>query len=407
MVHGSRVTGLWVTRDQVTTRKIAFAVERQLYLTPNNAPTSRLPTPTCIMAAATAAPRDTAPASALTFPRPIFAAVAPHPFLQAHLAASQPSKAPLRANSRTAHEFRRVGINTGSLTHCNGSAVVRLGNTSAVCGVRAEILDEEHVQGTADFAPTTGNEDEEDAERERDEMDNLRLLVPNVELSTGSTPQHIPGNAPSSFAQTLITRVRSLLLSTSLVRLSDLRILYTPPSNPEDPDAEPKPQLKGYWVLYIDVFYISIDGNAFDAAWIAILAALRNSVIPHAFWDQDLETILCSDDPSEAHPLTLRGLPVPSTFAVFEGKLDWNESGEETEANWVLSDPDAFEETICRERVCVVVDCTGGNKGTKECILKRLEKSGGGVVDRDAMKGIVKRAVDRWAEVEKSTNVRP
>ncbi|KAK7192433.1 hypothetical protein DPSP01_009743 [Paraphaeosphaeria sporulosa] len=360
------------------------------------------------MAATTpAAHQQPAHGPALTFPRPIFAAVAPHPFLQAHLSASQPSKAPLRANSRTAHEFRRVGINTGSLTHCNGSAVVRLGNTSAVCGVRAEILHEEHVQGTADFAPSTGNEAEEDLEREREEIESLRVLVPNVELSTGSTPQHIPGNAPSSFAQTLITRVRSLLLSTSLVRLSDLRILYTPPSNPDDPDAEPEPQLKGYWVLYIDIFYISIDGNAFDAAWIAILAALKNSVIPHAFWDEDLETILCSDDPSEAHPLTLRGLPVPSTFAVFEGKRDWNESGEDEEADWVLSDPDAFEESVCRESVCVVVDCTGGNKGTKDGILKRLEKSGGGVVDRDVMKGLVKRAVDRWQEVETATNAKP
>ncbi|KAF9738222.1 hypothetical protein PMIN06_001760 [Paraphaeosphaeria minitans] len=355
---------------------------------------------------AAAAPQDSAHAPALTFPRPIFAAVAPHPFLQAHLAASQPSKTPLRANSRTAHDFRRVGINTGSLTHCNGSAVVRLGNTSAVCGVRAEILHEAHVQGTADFAPSTGNEAEEDPEREREEIESLRLLVPNVELSTGSTPQHIPGNAPSSFAQTLITRVQSLLLSTSLVRLSDLRILYTPPSNLDDPDVEPVPQLKGYWVLYIDIFYISIDGNAFDAAWVAILAALKNSVIPHAFWDEDLETILCSDVPSEAHPLTLRGLPIPSTFAVFEGKRDWNETGEEEEADWVLSDPDAFEESVCRESVCVVVDCTGGNKGTKDGILKRLEKSGGGVVERDAMKGLVKRAVDRWAEVEKATNAK-
>jgi exosome complex component RRP43 len=234
-------------------------------------------------------------------------------------------------------------------------------------------------------------------------MEARRLLVPNVELSTGSTPQHIPGNAPSSFAQTLITRVRALLLSTSLVRLSDLRILYTPPSNPDDSDAEPQPQLKGYWVLYMDIFYISIDGNAFDAAWVAILAALQDSAIPHAFWDEDLEAILCSDDPSDAHPLTLRGLPVPSTFAVFEGKRDWNESGDDEEVNWVLSDPDAFEETVCRESVCVVVDCSGANKRTKDGILKRLEKSGGGLVDRDTMKGLVKRAVDRWAEVEKAT----
>lgn len=276
-----------------------------------------------------------------------------------------------------------------------------------MCGVRAEILKEEDVQGTTDFAPGSELESEEGLEREREEIESLRLLVPNVELSTGSTPQHIPGSAPSSFAQTLITRVRSLLLSTSLIRLSDLRILYTPPSNPDDPDAEPEPQLKGYWVLYIDVFYISIDGNAFDAGWLSILAALKNSVIPHAFWDEELETILCSDDPAEAHSLALRGLAVPSTFAVFEGKRDWNESGEEDEVNWVLSDPDAFEESVCQEIVCVVVDCSGGKSGTKDGILKKLEKNGGCVVDRETMKGLVKRAVDRWAEVDKVVNEKP
>jgi exosome complex component RRP43 len=356
------------------------------------------------MAATTA---SSAPAPALTFPRPIFAAVAPHPFLQAHLAASKASKAPLRANNRTAQQFRRVGINTGSLTHSNGSAVVRLGNTSAVCGVRAEILKEEDIQGTADFAPSTGHEEHEDPERERQEIEALRLLVPNVELSTGSTPQHIPGSAPTTFAQQLVTRIRSLLLSTSLVRLDDLRIKYLPPSNPDDPDSGPQQQIRGYWVLYIDIFYISIDGNAFDAAWLAVLAALRNSVLPRAFWDEDLETILCSDDPSEAHSLSLRGLPIPSTFAVFEGKRDWNESGEEDQVDWVLSDPDAFEESVCRESVCVVVDCSGGKRGTKDVILRKVEKNGGSVVDREMMKGLVKRAVDRWAEVEKAISGKP
>jgi exosome complex component RRP43 len=309
---------------------------------------------------------------ALTFPRPIFAAVSPHPFLQAHLSAD--AKTPQRANSRLAHDFRKPGINTSSLTHANGSAVVRLGNTSVVCGVRAEILKEE------DAASSTAISEDDD------EIDVLRLVVPNVELSTGSTPNHIPGNAPSTFAQSLITRMRSLILSTRLLRASDLRILYTPSSNPEDPEAEPVTQVKGYWVLYIDVFFISIDGSAFDAAWISLLAALRDMRIPKALYDEEFEGILCSDDPKDAKSLSLRGLPVPATFAVFEG------SSEEGQVEWVLSDPDAFEEGVCRESVTVVVD-EGGK------VVRRVEKSGGGVVGREGMKAIVKRAGERWKEV--------
>jgi exosome complex component RRP43 len=92
---------------------------------------------------------------------------------------------------------------------------------------------------------------------------------------------------------------------------------------------------------------------------------------------------------------------------VFEGKRDWNESGEEDQVDWVLSDPDAFEESVCRESVCVVVDCSGGKRGTKDVILRKVEKNGGSVVDREMMKGLVKRAVDRWAEVEKAISGKP
>jgi exosome complex component RRP43 len=323
---------------------------------------------------------------ALTFPRPIFAAVSPHPFLQAHLSADK--KTPQRANGRAANEFRKPGINTGSLTHANGSAVVRLGNTSVVCGVRAEILKEEDIPGTNDFpAPTPGDDNVDD----REQVDILRLVVPNVELSTGSTPSHIPGNAPSTFAQSLITRMRTLLLSTNLLRTSDLRILYTPSTNAEDPDEEAALEVKGYWVLYVDVFFISIDGSAFDAAWLSLLAALRDTKVPRAWYDEEYEGILCSDDPAEAKGLRLRGLPVPCTFAVFEGA-----SEEEGRVEWVMSDPDAFEEGVCRESLCVVVD------GSEGVVVRRIEKSGGGVVGKDMMKGVVRRAGERWSEVERA-----
>ncbi|KAF3047998.1 hypothetical protein E8E12_005577 [Didymella heteroderae] len=335
-----------------------------------------------------------APPPALTFPRPIFAAVSPHPFLQAHLSAD---KSAIRANGRAAHEFRTPGVNTGSLTHCNGSAVVRLGNTSVVCGVRAEILREEDTPGTSAPAAVDASgevDDDEINEEGEDEIADLRLLVPNIELSTGSTPAHIPGNAPSTAQQSLITRIRTLLHSTQLLRARDLRITHTPPTNASDPDAAPESELKGYWVLYLDVFFLSLDGCAFDAAWLSILAALKHTRLPRAYFDDEYEGILCSDDPAEAASLNLRGLPVPSSFAVFEGR---GEGEGEKGSDWVLSDPDAFEEGVCREIVTITVD-----QGT----IRRVEKSGGGVVGRETMKTLVKRAVERWGVVEKATHGR-
>lgn len=282
-----------------------------------------------------------------------------------------------------------------------------------MCGVRAEILKEQDIPGTGQYGVTLDRNEEEgedygDVEigKEREEIEDLRLLVPNVELSTGSTPLLLPGNAPSTFAQTLVMRIRNLLLSTSLIRAKDLRILYTPPSNPDEPDTELEKKLKGYWVLYIDTLFISLDGNAFDAAWLAIVAAIRDTRIPHAYFDEEFETILCSDDPSEAHQLSLRGFPVPSTFAVFSGG---GISGQEDEReDWVLSDPDAFEESVCRESICVVLDCSLGKgksmKGYNAAVIKRIEKSGGGVVDKVVMRDLVRRATERWNIWEQAFN---
>ncbi|KAF2259068.1 ribosomal protein S5 domain 2-like protein [Lojkania enalia] len=338
------------------------------------------------------------PQSALSFPRPIFAVLSPHPFLQAHL--STFPKQQLRANGRAASTFRPLGVHTGSLTHTNGSAVIRLGNTAVVCGVRAELLKEEDAGQTPVPATTiirAGNDNEEDEEIDEgddsQELSTLRLLVPNIELATGSAPQHIPGSAPSTFAQALVARIRALLLSTQLVRMSGLTIWYTPPTTAGAPNDEVR-VVKGYWVLYIDTVFLSLDGNAFDAAWLAILAALRDTRLPHAYWDEELETILCSDDPVQAKRLPLRGLPVPSSFAVFEGRMD---DVKDEEVNWVLSDPDAFEESVCRETVCVVVDCSD-----KKARIRTVEKNGGGVVDRDVMRALIKRAVERWSDCERA-----
>ena len=43
---------------------------------------------------------------------------------------------------------------------------------------------------------------------------------------------------------------------------------------------------KSAWVLYIDIVCINYDGNAFDAAVLAVMTALRNSesFTSHAVW---------------------------------------------------------------------------------------------------------------------------
>jgi len=275
---------------------------------------------------------------------------------------------------------------------------VRLGDTAVVCGIRGEILLASDVTDTrsiqvAEARLATGSADEEALDHEAGEVDALSLLVPNIELATGCNPSHLPGNPPSQLAQTLAQRILNLLHTTRLVRARNLRILYKPPPVPSDTDvseSSQEPEVKAYWTLYIDILFMSLDGNAFDAAWVALLAALKDTRLPEAYWDAENEMILCSDSPSKAKSLDLRGLPVPATYSVFSLPAA---DGLETQT-WVLADPDAFEEELCSETVCVVVDCSGSGKSR----ICKIEKSGGCVLERSTMRELVTQAEKRWTD---------
>lgn len=392
-------------------------------------------------------------ASSLSLPPSQFAQLQPHTYLFAHLSPPDTSSRPsVRVNGRTKSQFRSASVNAGSLTHSNGSAVVRIGDTTAVCGVRAEILSTDDIAAwnlsTSETPPnkrrrtddstggdkyggtTTANEADSDSDFDYDdsEIQRFNLLVPNLSLNTGCSPSIPPGAAPTPLAQSLSHQLLALLHSSRLVRSDDLRIWYQPPNLSDEDTAmtteegegssnsgtAAEPEIKAYWTLYIDVLMISLAGNPFDAAWAAVIAALRDTRLPKAWWDMDREMVLCSDSAGDSQKLRLRGMPVSNSFCVFEADPvgDWRrliaeESSEEkgkTSASkeeqnrntkrWVLADPDAFEESLCQERACVVVDknAQGGVK-----ILK-LEKNGGFHLGKEAIRELVGLAAERWEE---------
>lgn len=323
----------------------------------------------------------TSAAPGLSFPRETFAKLTPKPFLHAHLKQAQP----IRANGRAPTETRKQTINTGSLTHSNGSAVVRCGHTAVVCGVKAEIL-------LASDIPNPPEETAGDASLTED----LGLLVPNVELSTGCSPAHLPGNPPGTLAQSLSHRVMTLLHSCNLVDPSALTIQYTQPQTDEDlPDEGPQIVTKAYWTLYIDILCIALDGNPFDTIWTAVLVSLQNTVLPAATWDPDREMILCSPRVDEATKLHLSMLPMATTFAAFSTASPLKDNA--NARSWVLVDPDAFEEEACEESLTIV---SAHNKNSTS--LVSLEKKGGSVMGPEAVRTCVQLAEQRFAEWRRS-----
>lgn len=139
----------------------------------------------------------------LEFSGPVYAALLP-----AHYLVETIKSQKTRPNGRGPSQFRQPLINIDSLTHSNGSAVVRMGGTTCVCGVRAEIAPYDTIPNP----PSVDLSAAEDPVKETDELSSLNLIVPNVDLGTGCTPSIPPGQAPSTTAQALADRLRALLL---------------------------------------------------------------------------------------------------------------------------------------------------------------------------------------------------
>ncbi|KAL8892226.1 MAG: hypothetical protein Q9215_000860 [Flavoplaca cf. flavocitrina] len=382
----------------------------------------------------------------LSFPPSHFAKLAPRSYLHAHLSSSNGQ----RPSGRLPHESRKPQINTGSLTHCHGSAVVRAGDNAVVCGIRVEILNASDI---VDCKPSTtiealgqrygggltkhpevtdGATRRQSRTEDAEEMAQLDLLVPNVELSTGCSPSYLPGMPPSTEAQSLSHRVLTLLHISQLISMDDLRIWYHPssastPPMPQPPSEAPtapdptsmsldvpndttssdeedaqRPEVKAYYVLHITLLVLSLSGPPFPAIWTALLSALRNTRLPKAWWDVDRQCVICSPRISDSRPLNLNGLPIAMSCGVFNAEKDGaglvsqvEEGGEKGVKKWILCDIDGFEEGCCEEEVTVVVREKQEAQGHGMEIL-RIEKSGGGFVGRKELREIVALAYERW-----------
>ena len=334
----------------------------------------------------------------LSLPATTFAKVCPLPYLHAYLSKSKnDGREFLRPNGRHSKEIRPSSVNVGSLNHTYGSAVVRAGDTAVVCGVRGEVLFLDDVpnnraltidQTSEHISPSVS------PSKDSTLLSSLSLLVPNIELATGCTLAHLPNNPPSAFAQSLSHRIISLLSSSDIIQLEDLQILNYEKS--KTPDARSHEALQtstsfvcAYWALYIDILCISLDGNAFDTAWTAVVAALQDTRLPMAWFDTDTEKILCSNSRPEAKRLRLRSYPVSTTVVMLQLRDATNAA--HGQQRWLLADPDEFEEFLSQQTVTVVVT------GSAQVI--KIECGGRGVLASSELKRITHLAEQKWKEM--------
>ncbi|XP_052793450.1 exosome complex component RRP43-like isoform X2 [Mya arenaria] len=204
----------------------------------------------------------------------------------------------VRPDGRTLEEFRPTVLNIGCIGTAEGSSLVKQGNTTVMCGIKAEIA-----------APKT-------------EHPKRGYIVPNVELSPMCSAMFKPG-PPGDQAQCLSVFTDQVMTCSQCMDLEELCIVPG----------------KHVWVLYCDLVCLNYDGNLTDTCVLALLAALKNTRLPLVTWNEEDESLATEEKGNT--PVTIKHCPVSSTFAVFDNHV-------------LLVDPTKEEEDLSTGEVTVV-----------------------------------------------------
>ncbi|XP_031619440.1 exosome complex component RRP43-like isoform X1 [Contarinia nasturtii] len=237
----------------------------------------------------------------------------------------------IRPDGREFEAFRPIRINVKSIGTADGSAIVKLGNTTVICGIKAELS-----------APTV-----EEPEK--------GYLIPNIDLTPLCSPKYRSNNTNDD-AQVLTCNLNNLIKEANWIDLKNLCIA--------------KERL--VWTLYCDISCVDYDGSILDASVVAICAALRSLTLPKVQYDD--ETNNYTVHKIDRSPLKLSEMcPVCTTAMIFDEKT-------------VFADPDAEEEELATSLITIVT-CDG-----EMCLV--LKPGGVSISDRQ-FEACLKLALNR------------
>ena len=214
----------------------------------------------------------------------------------------------VRADGRALMQFRPSSINSGIITTAQGSCIVKMGNTSVVCAIKAEIAPPLPLQPSQGF------------------------LVPNIDLPSLCSPQFSRSGLPSELTQTLSRLLDSIVSNGRLLDLESLCIVSG----------------QYVWTLFADIVCLDHSGNVFDACVTALMGALSDVRLPGVTvtdTDTGSSTLALNDD-APVTPLQLTRFVCSKTFGIFDGDS-------------LIADPTFEEEEIISNTVTVVMDGHG------------------------------------------------
>ncbi len=206
-----------------------------------------------------------------------------------------------RLDGRSLNEYRPLSIELGYIPKAEGSALVRLGNTVVLVGIKT---------GIGSPFPDTPDEG---------------ILLVNAEFLPLASPSFEPG-PPDENATELARVVDRSLREIRAVDLSKLAIIPG----------------KKVWEIWVDIYVLDHDGNLLDASMLAAMAALSSAKMPEAVVE-DEEVKLNREKLKDPVPVKHR------VVIVTVGKVDGH----------LIVDPTLEEESLLDARLAIAVSDDG------------------------------------------------
>ena len=242
-----------------------------------------------------------------------------------------------RLDGRGLHDIRRVEIIPNYLPKADGSALVKLGNTQVLVGVKLEV-------GTPyPDAPDQG------------------VIIVSAEFVPMASPVFEPG-PPDENAIELARVIDRSIRELGAIDLSKLVLIPG----------------KKVWVVWIDIYVLDHDGNLVDASSIATLAALLTTKIPKAVISEEDEQIVV-DKTTHVAQLPLLKKVVTVTI----GKL----------GKALIVDPDLEEESVLDTKIIFAISEDGKIAG--------IQKSGPSSITKDEVLRATDIAIRKGRELIK------
>jgi len=266
-----------------------------------------------------------------------------------------------RADGRKFDEYREVSIETGIITKAEGSARVKIGNTQVVAGIKMDIG--EPYPDTPDSG----------------------VMTTAAELIPLASPDFEAG-PPREDAIELARVVDRGIRESNVIELE--KLCLTPGEK--------------IIIVFIDIHIIDYDGNLFDAASLAALAALFDSRMPmdrlpeedRIAYEKKLkelginpveETVKTkAGDEVKVHSyfLPMREPPISCTFVKFNDA--------------VVVDPSLDEEDIAEARLTVATDSKGA--------IRAMQKGLNGSFTLEETQKIIKDSIITGNALRKQLN---